>query len=179
MERKGIPEGSAGQTKKKINKKAYGAIAAAVAAVLVLVFVQTAKFSSANYFNILMKDYDDRTVLGSEISRDSIKSVTFMDTLEGMPDTAWDVSQDQDGSVMAWTQQSTDDNSDDEMYDLFIAGEGGVQGRDCRKLFRGYYSAEKIDFNNCFDTSRVTDMPFMFYGCSSLEELDLSGFATS
>ena len=35
-----------------------------------------------------------------------------------------------------------------------------------------------IDFSN-FDTSSVTDMSFMFYGCSSLESLDLSNFNTS
>ncbi len=126
--------------------------------------------------------YDDYrlhgTVFGSEISRDSIKSVTFMDMLEEMPDTAWDVSWGQDGSVMAWTRQSTDTNSDVEMYDLFIAGKGGVQGRDCRDLFAGYYSVEKINFNSCFDTSKVTDMSWMFDGCESLTELDLSGFDT-
>ena len=34
-----------------------------------------------------------------------------------------------------------------------------------------------VDFSG-FDSSKVTDMKFMFYGCSSLTELDLSGFKT-
>ncbi len=134
--------------------------------------------------NILMGDdrceYSEKdnryhgTVLGSKISRESIKSITFMDALAEMPDNAWDVSRTQDGTVMAWVRQSADNKG----YDLVIAGKGGVRGRDCRNLFQGYYSVEKISFNNCFDTSEATDMSGMFAGCSSLTELDLSNFET-
>lgn len=41
------------------------------------------------------------------IDRSLVKSITFLDTLSGMPDTAWDVSEAQDGSVMAWLDNET------------------------------------------------------------------------
>ena len=136
------------------------------------------------YVNTLMKDEsgdwinDDLfqgTVLGSEISRDSIVSVTFTDTLDAMPDGAWDASWNQDGTVMAWTEQ---DANDSEYYHLFIGAEGDIEGRSCYRLFTGYYNVESIEFNDCFDTGSVIDMNCMFYGCKNLTELDVSHFNT-
>ncbi len=45
-------------------------------------------------------------------------------------------------------------------------------------LFDGFDNAESIDISG-FDTSNVTDMSYMFRDCSSLESLDVSGFDTS
>jgi len=45
-------------------------------------------------------------------------------------------------------------------------------------MFENCTSLVKLDISN-FDTSNVTDMRFMFSGCSSLTELDLSSFNTS
>ena len=143
-----------------------------------------AGFAPEKSFNILMKDDSAEwiqqvwlgTVLGSEISRDSIISITFLDSLKDMPDTAWDVSQEHDGAVMAWVRQSS---RNEEMLDLFIGAEGGVAGNDCRGLFEGYCNVESIEFNHCFDTSQVTDMGNMFNGCENLTQLDVSGFDTS
>lgn len=59
-------------------------------------------------------------VLGSRLFRDQIKSVTFLDTLDNVPSDAWCISEENDGSVMAWVEPNQD------MYDLYIAGEGGV-----------------------------------------------------
>ena len=39
-------------------------------------------------------------------------------------------------------------------------------------------SISKLDLSN-FDTSNVTDMASMFYGCKNLTQLDLSNFDTS
>ena len=46
-------------------------------------------------------------------------------------------------------------------------------------LFAGCENLESITFGNTFDTSLVEDMGDMFYQCSSLIELDLSGFNMS
>ena len=46
-------------------------------------------------------------------------------------------------------------------------------------MFSGNRNLENIVFTNCFDTSNVTDMSFMFSGCSSLKELNLSNFNTN
>lgn len=128
------------------------------------------------------------TVLGSRISRADIASVTFLDTLdhapeitgqqmaaEDMPGAAWDVSWNQDGAVLAWIEQS---DAQDGMYDLFIGAQGGVKGEDCTELFAGYVNTVSIDFNESFDTGRVTSMRNMFAECASLTALDVSGFDT-
>ena len=49
---------------------------------------------------------------------------------------------------------------------------------DSNSLFEYYQAAKTIDVSK-FDTSRVTDMSYMFGMCESLEELDLSNFDTS
>ena len=110
-------------------------------------------------------------VVGSEeIGRDKIKSITFLDTLKDMPADAWDASRDQNGSVMAWV---------DGGFNLFIAGEGGVSATYCKGLFKDYYNAEYINFNNCFYTDLVEDMSKMFASSDGFKELDLSFFNTS
>ncbi len=151
------------------------------------------------------------TVLGSEYVRGSVVSITFLDSLDNMPSDAWDVSANGDGSVMAWVTvcEEAEPSSfrtmyDLEAYDLYIAGNGGVDGNpDCSYLFY-HYDADTINFNGCFytenvtnmnhmfantgyisldlsgfDTSKVTDMGQMFYSCAHLAELDLSSFSTS
>ena len=65
-------------------------------------------------------------VFGSSYFRSDIRSVVFKDTLADMPEDAWDVSEAQDGSVMAWVAQDV----------LTIAGEGGVTANpDSSQLF--------------------------------------------
>ena len=49
---------------------------------------------------------------------------------------------------------------------------------DMRYMFAGCSSLTSLDLSN-FDTSKVTDMRYMFVGCSSLTSLDLSNFDTS
>ncbi|MBQ6252383.1 BspA family leucine-rich repeat surface protein [Ruminococcus sp.] len=58
-----------------------------------------------------------------------------------------------------------------------IAEEGTILPADCSKLFYSFRMAE-IDLRNA-DTSAVTDMSYMFDGCTSLGNFDLSGFDTS
>ena len=115
------------------------------------------------------------TVLGSDINREDIVSIQFVDTLEGAAADAWDVSQEKDGTVMAWTQPSAFDGQ----LRLWIGAEGKIAPVNCSGLFKGYYNTDVIDFNGCFDTSQVTDMGEMFCRCKILRSLDVSGFDTS
>lgn len=142
-------------------------------------------------------------ILGnSNILRDEIISVDFLNTLAEIPDGAevWDVSADGSGSVMAWAVPYGAG------YNLYIGAEGGMAANaDCRTLFEYYTNVETIRFNgnfhtqnvetmgfmfsDCesltsvdvgdFDTSNVTDMKAMFQGCESLTSVDVSGFDTS
>lgn len=117
-------------------------------------------------------------VLGSSLMRGEISTITFLDSLSDMPSDAWDVSAERNGAVMAWAIQS--DNTEETMYDLYIAGEGGVDANPyCGGLFSSYKNLISIDFNNSFYTGNSTDMNWMFNNCSGLTTLDLSSFDTS
>lgn len=116
-------------------------------------------------------------VMGSSTMRKSIRSITFYDTLKKVPaGKGTDVSAKQDRSVMAWLGR--DEVS--KLYNLYFAADGDIIApENCTGLFAGYSNMEEINFNDCFDTSNVTDMTGMFIGCKALDELDLSCFNTS
>ena len=161
---------------------------------------------------VLRSDYDVQSdneeagptyyVFGSSISKESIASIKFLKSLTGAPKDAWDVSEAGDGSVLAWVIPVGDYG----MYDLFIAGDGGVWApEDCSYLFACFRWMKSLDFNNAFfvsgcrtmrgmfvrdeyiteldfsgwDTSTVTDMSKMFYFCSNLAVFDLEHLDTS
>ena len=45
-------------------------------------------------------------------------------------------------------------------------------------MFYGCSSLKELNLNN-FNTNNVIDMTYMFYGCSSLKELNLNNFNTN
>lgn len=103
-----------------------------------------------------------------------IHSYSFRSSLTGAPENAWDVSQNQDGSVLAWVVY------DGEGKNMIIAADGMIKApRDCHGMFHNQSGTASIRFNGCLDTSQVTNMSDMFGLCRSLTELDLTGFDTS
>ncbi|MCD7892780.1 MAG: DUF285 domain-containing protein [Erysipelotrichaceae bacterium] len=132
--------------------------------------------------NVLIElEENDVSVFGSdEWTRSHIKTITFLDSLSYMPSDAydsWDVSEKDDGSVMAWIVEIEDD---EEMYDLYIAGDGGVDANEkSSDMFRYYTNLTSINFNDCFCTSNITSMKNMFVDCNILTGLDLRSFDTS
>lgn len=119
-------------------------------------------------------------VFHSEYDKIDILSITFVDNLDDMQKNAWDVSEDGDGSVMAWVVPHEDEDSiDGNLYDLYIGADGQIiANKDCGELFADYDSVKKIDFNECFNTEIVEDMHSMFSGCFVLQEMDISNFNT-
>jgi len=115
-------------------------------------------------------------VFDSSITREHIITVTFLDSLEAIETNSWDVSQAKDGSVMAWTKPNNTEGSGH--YDLYIAAEGGINGKNCANLFDGYSKLTEIHFNNSFHTDYAESMERMFHGCWSLTNLDLSELET-
>ena len=96
-----------------------------------------------------------------------------------VPKTAvasWDVSEAQDGSVMAYVE---DDGSGNSTYKVTIGGKGGIIANESMIGYFEDFSAMKSIDLSALDTSEVTDMSAMFSGCSSLTNLDLSNFDTS
>lgn len=126
--------------------------------------------------NILKKGsyiQDTDPVYGSEIPKNKVVAVSFLDTLANAPSSSWDVSEAGDGSVLAWVSGYNNE------YELFIAGEGGVNGVNaCSALFADYSNLTQVKFNHAFHTEQSNNMSSMFFGCESLTELDLSDLDT-
>ena len=119
---------------------------------------------------ILSKDWFEK--LPATVSKEMISSITIVDT-DG-PADAWDVSEAGNGRVRAWL------SGNGEKKALYIGADGGVDApADCEYLFAWFPYVESIHFGDAFRTAGVTSMGNMFQGCSSLKELDLSGFDTS
>ena len=119
-------------------------------------------------------DTDTLQVFLSGVLRKDVASITFLDTVTDAPEDSWDISEDGDGSVLAWVTGQAPS------YDLYIAGEGGVRApENCLGLFAGYFNATSITFGTAFDTSDATDMTFMFAACEKLTALDVHSFDTS
>lgn len=115
-------------------------------------------------------------VFGSSFSKESIASIKFLKSLTGAPKDAWDVSEAKDRSVLAWVEPV----GNYAMYDLFIAGEGGVWApEDCSYLFAYYRWMTSLDFNKAFFVSGCRTMRGMFYRDEFLTELDFSGWDTT
>ena len=109
---------------------------------------------------------------GGKYLRPQISSITFMASIEDAVDS-WDVSENQDGTVLAWVEPNGN------LYDLYIGAEGGVMApQNCESLFAYYVNVESIDFNGCFNTCSVRDMNSMFAYCEKLARLDLRSFNT-
>ena len=130
-------------------------------------------------------DVEKAPVFNNRIARYQILSVTFLDSLENMGSGSWDVSQNKDGSVMAWTTKNGTvsiwmDNQtvNSDAYHLYIAAEGGINGKYCAHLFDGFSNTMSINFNNCFHTDNAKSMEYMFRDCGKLSELDTAALNT-
>lgn len=106
------------------------------------------------------------------ISKDTVKTVVFHDTLERVPQSSWDVSNARDGSVRAWV---------DGDGVIHIAGEGGINGAiACEKMFEDCQFLRSVTFGQGFHTELASSTRGMFEGCTELrtvdaENLNLSG----
>ena len=118
--------------------------------------------------------------------------------------TPEDVSENGDGSVMAWAIETESDSNE---YEVFYASDGKYPSfpADSSRFFKYFALLESIDgidnvsaanvtnmseiFAYCslikgldlsnFDTSKVTNMSGMFEGCAELRKLDLTSFDTA
>ena len=89
---------------------------------------------------------------------------------------SWDVSEEQNGTVMAWI---IDDSENSGMYKLYIGGDGGVYApSDSSYLFMSFNNAISMNLSN-LDTSKVTSMTQMFLNCTNLTEINVSGWDVS
>lgn len=106
----------------------------------------------------------------TQYRRKDIYKIVFRDTLESIGPDSWDVSDAQDGTILAWVENNV----------LYVAADGKITlGKNACGLFSCFTNAVEIQLNDCLDTSLCQDMSDFFLGCRSLEQLDLSGLDTS
>ena len=113
--------------------------------------------------------YDYKSKITSIITKkDNIVSTTAVES--------WDISEAQDGSVMAYVE---DDGIGNGTYKVTIGGKGGIVANESMiGYFAGFYKMTSIDLS-ALDTSEVTNMRVMFDNCRNLTSLDVSKFDTS
>lgn len=115
-------------------------------------------------------------VFGSDHRRHEISAISFLDSLTEAPENAFDVSEEKNGTVIAWFVPDADA---DGLYKMYIAGNGGVNAPSgCEAMFAGYEFLKKIEFHGFYGTGNVTSMYEMFFYCSSLIALYVSSFKT-
>ena len=128
---------------------------------------------------MMARDDNPNYAFWAEEYRTKIKTIDFVDN-KNVPDNAiasWDVSDKQDKSVIAWIINDSDNSG---YYKLYIGGTDGViANEDCNRLFYQFSNVTNIEFNNNFNTSRVTNMWSMFERCSSLSQINVDSFDTS
>ena len=136
-------------------------------------YFKTGGIASVKEKPVLMADNDEKYVFRSDILRESIHKIEFVKINRNqVTNSAWDVSEDKNGTVWAWTE--------DAGRTLKIGAENQIYANpDCKGLFKNYTEVNEIEFNNMLDTACVINMEDMFNGCKSLSELDVSGFDTS
>lgn len=124
--------------------------------------------------NMLDIDYDKRAEQyfwgQRDYQRKDVETISFQGSLDGVPQNTWDVSENKDGSVMAWMENGN----------LHVAAEGNIAPNpDASWMFAYFVNLTRINFGNCFDTSNVVRMNYLFMECKSMASLDVSSFDTS
>jgi len=108
----------------------------------------------------------------------SITKIVFENEIHDIENVSrsFDISEAKNETVMAHMVL----NDDNKTYTVYIQGnEKVIANHDSSYLFYSFSKLTSIEGLEYFDTSQVTSMSNMFYGCSGLTSLDLSNFDTS
>ena len=134
-------------------------------------------YSGTEFWNNTYKPYIRTITFGNDLSNKP-------ESCTGDSDLCWDVSYDasQKEKVYAYLVDSGLKDSTDStktLYNLYIVSEAPIFApTSCFSLLANLKKLLTIDFNNNFNTSKVTTMISMFMYYSSLINLDLSNFNT-
>ncbi len=108
--------------------------------------------------------------------KEQITKVVFEDKiLPKETELSWDVSEEQNGSVMSYLVK----NEGEETYTLYISSNGGIKANsNSSYLFANFKNLNTIEGLVNLDTSNTTNMNNLFMYCENLTNLDLSNFDT-
>ena len=154
--------------------------------------VQISEYAMMKVGKIVIPDSYITTEFWQSKFSEYIRTITFDNDLSNMPtscsgddDLCWDVSYDinQNKKVYAYLVDSGIKDSTDTtkpLYNLYIVSEAPIFAPiDSASMFEGFTNLISINFNDNFNTSKVTYAYEMFKKCKSLTSLDLSNFNTS
>ena len=153
-------------------------------------------------YAMMKKGYDSTTGVRTEFWSDTykpyIRTITFSNDLSNLPsectanNLCWDISYSKSqnkkvygylidsGLTIEETDSSTSTTINKPLYNLYIVSDAPIFApTSCNSIFNNFKNLTQINFNNNFNTSKVTYMGNMFYNCTSLTSLDLSNFNTS
>ena len=138
------------------------------------------------------------TEFWNNIYKPYIRTINFGSDLSNLPsecteeNLCWDISYSstQKKKVYAYLIDSglkDEYETEQSLYNLYIVSEAPIFApQDCSYLFVGLYNINSINFNDNFNTSKVTNMAYMFGSgyyrsiiSNTIQNLDLSGFNTS
>ena len=139
-----------------------------------------------------------RMYFWKENYRPYIRTITFGNDLSNLPSNCteenlcWNISYSlsqnkkvysylvDSGLTIEETDTSTSTTTTKTLYNLYIVSEAPIFApQNCLYIFFEFNNLVQINFNNNFNTSKVTNMSGMFWICKSLTSLDLSNFNTS
>ena len=106
-------------------------------------------------------------------------SLVFTDTTAPDTATTYDLTKNQDGSVVGWVEDTTWYVSTQSTGKKVIFNEDSSYMFNKRYADDSEYQFESITFGEYVNTSQVTNMDGMFRNCQGLESLDFSSFDTS
>ena len=101
-----------------------------------------------------------------------VSKIVFLGECNEIPSYAQDFSQDNNGSVVGWK------NDSNVLYIASTCADKIIANEDSSFMFFNCINLRHIDGLKHLDTSMVRDMACMFSWCEKLEELDLSSFDT-
>ena len=139
----------------------------------------------------------DRMYFWKDNYRPYIRTITFGNDLSNLPSSCteenlcWDISNNttqkkkvygyliDSGLTVSETDSSTSTTTEKPLYNLYIVSEAPIFApTNCGYIFYNFKNLTQMNFNNNFNTSKVTSMGGMFKNCKSLTSLDLSNFNT-
>ena len=122
---------------------------------------------------------DSRLYFWKDIYRPFIRTITFGNDLSNLPSSCteenlcWDLSYNtsQKKKVYGYLIDSGlkhSNNPEQSLYNLYIVSEAPVFApQDCSLFFAGFNSLVSINYNNNFNTSKATNMSYMFLPAES------------
>ncbi|MCI5984178.1 MAG: BspA family leucine-rich repeat surface protein [Firmicutes bacterium] len=122
--------------------------------------------------------------------RPYIRTINFGSDLSNLPSNCteenlcWDISESatQKKKVYAYLIDSglkDSNNPEQSLYNLYIVSDAPIFApTDCLKIFSDFSNLKTINFNNNFNTSKVTNMQDMFFYNPLLDNIDVSTFNT-